>query len=168
MNQSLSVYCPDPISANKACNEGWRIAKAMTTAGTPVEVIVRKAEDERSLRANRFYWGFVLKTIANFVELGGQKYSADAWHELMKRTYLGYEIKKYRVAGKKKLQIIRRLRSTADLSVKQFCIYLEQIIAYGATDLGIEWNCPPPKEVVNSKVRGLVIDHETGEIVSGL
>lgn len=168
MSNALSVYCPTQLSAHKAVNEGYRVAKTLLAAGDAVEVIVRKAEDERSLRANRFYWGFVLKTVAHFVELVGHKYSADAWHELFKRQFLGYEIKKYHVAGKKKMQIIRRLRSTADLTVKQFCVYLEQIIAYGATDLGIEWECPAPKEVVNTKKRGMVIDMVTGEIVSGL
>lgn len=168
MSQSLSVYCPTPESAHRALLEGWRVAKPLTLDGKAVEVIVRIAEDERSLRANRFYWGFVLKTIANFVEVSGHKYSSDAWHELFKRQFLGYQISKFKVAGKRKTQVIRRLRSTADLTVKQFCIYLEQIIAYGATDLGIEWVCPEPKEVINSKRRGMVIDQETGEIVSGL
>lgn len=169
MASALHVYAPDAVAAHQACVAGWSLAKQLTGQGLPVEVMVRQAEDQRSLRANRFYWGFVLKTIARQAVIGGQRYAAEAWHELFKRQFLGYEIKKATVAGRRKKLVTRTLRSTSKLSVRQFVKYLEQILAYAATDLGVDWALDfTPHQIVHSTARGMVIDAETGEIVEGL
>ncbi len=169
MADALQIYAADPPSAHKACLAGWDLAKRITGMGEGVEIIVRQAEDQRSLRANRFYWGFVLKTIAAQAVIAGQRYTAEAWHELFKRQYLCYEIKKATVAGRRKKLVTRTLRSTQKLSVRAFVKYLDQIMAFAATDLAVEWRLEfTPHQVVHSKTSGMVIDSETGEIVEGL
>jgi hypothetical protein len=169
MSQALQIYASDPQSAHRACLAGWDFAKRLTSAGKAVEVSVKESEDERSLRANRFYWGYVLKTIAHQASIGGQRYQAEAWHELFKRQFLGYEVKKATVAGRRKKLVTRTLRSTSKASVRQFVAYLEQIMAFAATDMGVAWQVEyTVKQIVNSKARGMVIDAETGEIVEGL
>lgn len=133
--------------------------------GAEVELIVRECEDDRTSRANRFYWGVVLKTIAGHCFVNGERYSADAWHELFKREFLGYSVKRIQVAGRKKKQVIRRLRSTSDLKVRAFSQYLEKIMAYAATELGLEWHpANHIPSVLAGHTRGVVIDADTGEI----
>lgn len=39
--------------------------------------------------------------------------------------------------SKKRLRVIREVRSTTGLSVKKFSEYLEKVLAFGATDLGV-------------------------------
>lgn len=169
MANALQVYAADQAAAHSACRAGWRLAKRLTGEGEGVEIIVRLAEDQRSLRANRFYWGFVLKVIAAQAVIAGQRYTAEAWHELFKRQFLGYEIKKATVAGRRRKMVTRTLRSTTQLSPRSFVKYLDQIVAFAATDLGVEWRLDyTPHEIVNSKQSGMVIDAETGEIVEGL
>lgn len=92
-------------------------------------------EDDRTLRQNRFYWGYVLKCIADQARVEGQRYATEAWHELFKRQILGYEIVKARVAGKRKPVIYRRLRSTTKLTVPQMSKYLEKVLAFASSDL---------------------------------
>jgi hypothetical protein len=97
------------------------------------------AGDDRSLQQNRFYWGVVLPQIADQAVIDGKRYAADAWHELFKRQYLGFEVVKTTVAGRSRKQVIRRLRSTTALSVRRMSQYLDQVIAFGAADLGVQF-----------------------------
>lgn len=98
---------------------------------------VRESKTERQ---GRFYWGPVLTQIA--AQAPGN-WTPDAWHEAFKRTILGYEIVKVRVAGRKRPTIYRRLRSTTDLTVKQMSEYLDQVLATAATDLGVAFDLDP-------------------------
>ena len=102
-----------------------------------IRVVVGVAEDDRSLRQNRFYWGYVLKSISQQARIEGKRYVTEAWHELFKRQMLGYEVKKTRVAGRAKPTVYRRLRSTTDLSVPQMSRYLDEVIAFAVTDLSV-------------------------------
>lgn len=102
-----------------------------------IVITLAVAEDDRSLRQNRFYWGVVLQQISAQAPGG---WTADAWHELFKRQVLGYEVVKVKVAGRKKPTIYRRLRSTTQLTVKQMSDYLDQVIALATTDAGVEFD----------------------------
>ena len=99
--------------------------------------------DDRSLRQNRFYWGALLQQVSEQARVAGQRYTPDAWHELGKRQFLGYEVIKAPVAGRKRVQVYRRLRSTADLTVKQMSEYLDQFIAFATADLGVAFDFDP-------------------------
>lgn len=138
-------------------------AKAQMDAGESVDVYLSVHEDDRSLRQNKFYWGYVIKTIASQARIEGQRYTGDAWHELFKREHLGYEVKKVSVAGSRRKRVIRRLRSTTDLTVRQMSKFLESVIAFAVTDLNVvfviqQW------EQFDHKNPALV-DQSTGEIL---
>lgn len=109
-------------------------------------------EDDRSLKQNRFYWGVLLRQISEQARVAGQQYTADAWHELGKRQFLGYEVIKAPVAGRKRVQVYRRLRSTTDLTVKQMSEYLDAFIAFASDDLAVVFDFDPiEREAVRYK-----------------
>lgn len=90
--------------------------------------------EDKTLRQLRFYFGPVLKQIA---EQAAGGWTRDAWHEAMKREELGYEIVKVMVAGRKKPTVYRRLRSVRDLTIKQMSEYIDRVIASATTALGV-------------------------------
>lgn len=108
-----------------------------------LRIVIGPDVEDRSLKQNRFYWGPVLRQISEQAVMNGARYSAEGWHEAFKREVLGFEVIKVPVAGRKRLQVYRRLRSTTDLSVKQMSEYLDQIIATATTDLGVEFVFKP-------------------------
>lgn len=140
MTNTMDVIVTNPQAAHAAVTEGYRIAKALTMAGNRARIVVGQDEADRSLRQLRFYWGPCLGEIAEQASIGGQRYAAEAWHELMKRQFLGYEIEKVKVAGRKKTTVIRRLRSTSKLKVKAMGVYLEKVQAFAVTDLGVTFS----------------------------
>lgn len=134
---SVDVLTRNPKTAHEAVNEAWRVTRALTEDGKTVHIKAGEAEDQRSLEANRYYWGPLLGAISEQVRTP-DRWAPEAWHHLMRRKFLGYSITKEQVAGKKKPVVIRRLRSTRDLTEKQFARYIEEITAYAITELGVQ------------------------------
>lgn len=137
---AITKVVRDPAEGHAAMLAAWDLCKALTMAGKPVAVDVREWESDRSIRQNRYYWGVVLKEISAQARVEGQRYTAEAWHELGKRQFLGYEIRKVTVAGRRKKTVIRSLRSTTKLKVKAMSDYLERFQAFAATELGVRFS----------------------------
>lgn len=106
-------------------------------AGREIEVVAREIEDNRSLRQNAFYWGYVLKNISQQAVIDGIGSDEQGWNYFFKRRVLGYRVTKTRVPGSKRPRITRELRSTKDLKVKPMSDYLEQVLSIGATEFGV-------------------------------
>lgn len=84
---------------------------------------------KRTSKQNRRYWGRgVLAQIAEQATVNGRLYSADVWHELMKKKFIGLvELPDGSVIG----------QSSRDLSTTQFSEFCSQVEAYAATELGV-------------------------------
>lgn len=160
---NFQTIARNPVAAHKAMMSAYQnVAKPETIAGNPVEIIVRRAENDRTLQQLKFYWGPCLKEISEQARIGGQKYAAEAWHELFKRQFLGYEIKKVTVAGSKRKRVIRRLRSTTGLKVRGMSKYLDQVQAFAASDLGVMFSVKDWAQWGGER-----IDPDTGEVLNG-
>lgn len=127
-------------AAHEAARQAYANAQAIVLNGRPARIVCQEHEDDRSLQQNRFYWGVVLKEISEQARIGGQRWASEAWHELGKRQFLGYEVVKVQVAGRKKPTVYRRLRSTTSLGVRAMSKYLEQVMAFAVTDLGVQFS----------------------------
>lgn len=103
-------------------------------------VTVQPEEDAKTAQQGRFYWGVVLREMSEQARIEGQRYSAEAWHELCKRQFLPRITKRVRVAGKPKPIVTTTIGSTQGLSVKQMSAYIEQVMAFAQTDLGVKFS----------------------------
>jgi len=93
-------------------------------AGQFVELDLRKRKQQRSPKANAFYWSAVVPAIA---EAAG--YTNDEAHEALKHHLL-------KELGDGPLV---KVRSTASLTVEEFSAYTEQCQVLGAQLFGIAW-----------------------------
>ena len=84
---------------------------------------------KRTGRQNRRYWGRgVLAQIAEQATSGGKLYSAENWHELFKRKFIGVEeLPNGEVIGK----------NSTSLSTAEFCVFSDQVEAFAVTELGV-------------------------------
>jgi len=85
----------------------------------------------RTVPQNRRYWGRgVLAQVAEQATVGGRLYSAESWHEVFKRQFLGViELPNGEVIGK----------SSKDLTTAEFCEFCDQVEAYAVTELGVRF-----------------------------
>lgn len=117
----------------KACqqfvNMNWEAFKG---GNNPLRVIVTTAEEKRRDRQNKYYFGGVIKQIAEQALINGQQYSQDAWHEYYADKFAPHmEIS----LPNGESRSIRK--STTKMTVKEFAEYTEQVTAHAASELGV-------------------------------
>ena len=70
----------------------------------------------------------MLAQIAEQATVGGRLFSAESWHELFKRRFIGVvELPDGTVQGK----------SSTGLTTAEFCDFCTQVEAYAVTELGV-------------------------------
>ncbi len=84
---------------------------------------------KRTAPQNRRYWGKgVLAQVAEQATSAGRLYSAEVWHELMKKKFIGLvELPDGSVIG----------MSSKNLSTAEFSEFCTRVEAYAATELGV-------------------------------
>lgn len=102
------------------------LANVLQGGGRWVLTVTRR---KRTQPQNRRYWGNgVLAQIAAQAVVNGKQYSAETWHEMFKRLFIGVdELPNGEVNGKSSTKL-----TTAEFS--EFCTKVE---AYAASELGV-------------------------------
>ena len=109
-------------------------AKACLEKGEPLRVIVTSDERKRNAEQNRFYWGVALRDISEQAWIDGKQFDKDAWHEYFSR--------KFGVCEDLTLpdgETIMRRKSTTQMTVGEFSTYVNQVQAWAANHLGVEF-----------------------------
>lgn len=115
-----------------------------------LEVLIREPVKVRSPDQNALMWTGPLRDISEQAYVGGRRYSAEVWHESLKRDYLPEddapdlcELVKDPLTWRKWDMTPNGERvligSTTQLTKKGFSMYLEQVEAYGAM-LGVQFS----------------------------
>jgi hypothetical protein len=98
-----------------------------TLANTPVEVIVRKVQRQRSRNQNAFWWSVVVPMFAE--ECGYQPHEHEAVHDELMRVLVGMKPDAH--------PELKIRQSSTEMSTEDFNILIEQAQIFGATKLGI-------------------------------
>lgn len=93
----------------------------------PFVVETKKPKCQRSGQANGLYWIWMTQLANHFNKHMSGKEDA---HDLMRHLFLGYQDTD-KTLGKTTI-FEHKLKSTADLSVDEFCYYMEQIDSWAA------------------------------------
>lgn len=105
-------------------------AHLLELAGSAVEVVVRPRRDTRSSNQNRYYFGAVVRPLAD--HLG---YTEDELHEALKWKFLRKEAE----------GPLATVRSTASLDTVEFEDYLERVRTWASAELS--YTIPLPGEI---------------------
>lgn len=102
------------------------LANVLQGGGRWVLTVTRR---KRTQPQNRRYWGQgVLAQVAAQAVVNGKQFSAETWHEMFKRMFIGVdELPNGELIGKSSTKL-----TTAEFS--EFCTKVE---AYAATELGV-------------------------------
>ena len=104
--------------------------RALSCLAGRVLITVEYVKDKRSERQNRYYFGVLIKILAD--ELG---YSTDEMHEALKWKFLKIHETE-----------LPTVRSTTTLDIQEFSDYCEKIKQFAATELNIVLPDPNQKE----------------------
>jgi len=110
-------------------------APTFAERGEPLRVIITSEERKRNAEQNRFYWGVILRDIAEQAWVGAAQFDKDVWHEFFARKFGVCED----VTLPDGETIVRR-KSTTNMSVHEFSEYMTKVQAHAAAELGVEFS----------------------------
>lgn len=103
-----------------------------------LQVVVSEYKPSRSNEQNAYMWKALLEPIEQQAWSGGARFKAEMWHELAKELFLPELCAK----GVHKWQMLpngsrRLVMGTGDLNRDEMTLYLHQLAAYAADELGV-------------------------------
>jgi hypothetical protein len=142
-DQALCLTLGEPDQAREAVRAQFLpfIGK-LIDAGKRVDITACEEEDAKSVQQRRFYHRYVLVEIAEQAKVNGEKFDMKVWKDFFREKYVGYRwvVMKNPLTSKK---LRRKVRiSTEDLGVKAYSKLIDQVCAFGATELGVTFSVP--------------------------
>jgi hypothetical protein len=130
-------------------------------------VTIEPEEDDKTVKQDRYLWGVVYKEMAELGQIAGQKYSQQAYHELMKRMYLPRKKKVVYIAGRKRPVVTTTIGTTQGIGIARMAAFIDNVIAFAAESCGVVVSEPLPEHLrpQRRKAKNETIDAETGEIL---
>lgn len=109
-------------------------ARAYIEKGTPLRIVVTSEDRRRTTESNGFYWGVVLRAIAEQAWVNEQQFNADTWHEYYANLYCP-RVDVALPTG----EIFSRRKSTSEMGQKEFTDYVTRVQANAATEHGVQF-----------------------------
>lgn len=138
--------------------------------GRELVIEARLLDDDITDKQRSYLHGVVLTEIAQFAYLpNGKRYDMKVWKEHFRSEWLGFKVvtSVNPITGRKSRRRVRI--STEDLGIRAMAEYIDRIIAFAATDLGVTVSEPLPPELRGMRKRTAKerANQETGEIMEG-
>jgi hypothetical protein len=129
----------------------------------------RLLDDAITQEQRAYLHAVVLTEIAQFARPNGQQFPMKVWKEHFRQEFLGFKVVSTvnPLTGRKSRRRVRV--STEDLGVRGMANYIDRVIAFAATELGVTVSEPlpahlrPQRRRAQAMEQGLV-DPDTGEI----
>lgn len=118
-------------------------ARAMVDNGEPVMVRVGPALEAIGVQQRRFLHGPVLSQIAEQAIVSGHRWAVDAWKEFFRRKLLGangWRWEMQQLPGQKRATPRRIRISTEELGVRRYAEFIDEVIAYAASELDVAFH----------------------------
>lgn len=110
-------------------------AAACAERGTPIRLIVTSEERRRTAEQNAYYFGVVLRDIAEQAWVNGERFGTAAWHEHFAEQFAPRE--EIRLPSGR---LVTRRKSTKDFTVAEFGEYLTKVQASAANDFAVTFD----------------------------
>ena len=98
-----------------------------------LQITIAPKKSKRTLEQNKLLWA-VYHELAEQAFVDGKRFHPEIWHEYCKGFFLGFD-ERLLPDG----QVLRQPVSTTILNTTEMTDYINRIMAYGASEFGIEW-----------------------------
>ena len=163
----MRVELHDEQQATAAMRSAWPWAKDQLRQGRALVAEYRLLDDAITNEQRGYLHAVVLTEIAQFARVGGRQYDMKTWKEHFRSEFLGFEVVTCinPFTGRKSRRRVRI--STEDLGVRRLAEYIDRVIAFAATELGVTVSEPLPPHLRPQRrhKKAESVDQETGEIV---
>lgn len=161
------VELHDEEQGTAAMRRNWPWVKEQLRQGRALVADFRLLDDAITNAQRGYLHAVVLTEIAAFARVGGRQYDMKTWKEHFRSEFLGFEVVTCinPFTGRKSRRRVRI--STEDLGVRRLAEYIDRVISFAATDLGVTVSEPLPPELrPGRRKQRETVDAETGEIMA--
>jgi hypothetical protein len=130
----------------------------------------RLLDDDITDKQRAYLHAVALTEIAQFAVVRGERFPMKTWKEHFRSEWLGFKVvtSVNPITGKKSRRRVRV--STEDLGIRAMAEYIDRIVAFAATDLGVTVSEPLPPELRPGRRKAIKnererIDMDTGEVL---
>ncbi|PHM61220.1 YbcN family protein [Xenorhabdus ishibashii] len=130
-------------------SQAWEILKETLQTQQPHRIIIKPWKNTRSLSQNataHMWFG----EISRYLKSNGAKFSPDEVKEMMKHTFLGYEVVERIDARTQEVEHVRTLRQTSKLDTGEMFRFMEQVEQW-AVGIGCFVTVPENSEYMKLK-----------------
>jgi hypothetical protein len=164
----LHIELREPEQAHQTlARHAWPWVKEQLRQGRALVADFRLYEDDITEKQRGYYHAVVLTEIAAFARPNGVQFPMKVWKEHFRKTFLGHKVVSAvnPMTGRKSRRRVRI--STEDLGIAGYAELIDKVIAFAATDLGVQVSEPLPPELRprRRQRKNETIDNETGEIM---
>ncbi|MES2973382.1 MAG: hypothetical protein V4757_07225 [Pseudomonadota bacterium] len=157
-----------PEQAHQVIAHGaWPYVKEQTGHGRHLVMTIGLLEDDITNAQRGYLHAVVLTEIAQFARANGEQFPMSVWKEHFRSEFLGFKLVTAinPFTGRKSRRRVRV--STEDLGIKAMAEYIDRIIAFAATELGVQVSEPLPPHLRPQRrhKKDRQVDAETGEIL---
>lgn len=169
MNETLARFeFHSPEQAHDVIARGmWPYVKDRTGHGQRLVATVCLLDDDITNAQRNYLHGVVLTEISMFARANGQQFPMAVWKEHFRSEFLGFKLVTAinPFTGRKSRRRVRV--STEDLGIKAMAEYIDRVIAFAATELGVQVSEPLPPHLrpQRRQKKARNVDAETGEIL---
>ena len=142
MNDAYSVVIVTRDSARERFKAAMNHAAAMLDNGENVLLSVGPALEPIGKKQRRFLHGPVLSQISQQAKVAGDRFTVDIWKEHFRRLFVGangFRWESIKLPGAKHATPRRIRISTEELGVRAYAEFIEKVIQYAVTELGVEF-----------------------------
>jgi hypothetical protein len=136
------------------------------TQGRELVVEARLLEDDITQRQRGYFHAVLLAELSEFVRPGGVKHAPEVWKTYLKEKFLGFKVVTSLDPITGKTRRLRHRISTESLGIRGYAAFIDQCVAFAATDLNYTVSEPLPPELRGTRKRTAKerANQETGEL----
>ena len=137
--------------------------------GRELVIEARLLDDDITQKQRAFFHAVVLEEFHLYARPNGEQFPREVWKRYLKEKFLGFKVITSIDPMTLKKTRLRYRVSTEELGIRRYAQFIDECIAFAATDCGFEVSEPLPPELRGARrrheaIRGGRVDKETGEI----
>jgi hypothetical protein len=115
-------------------------------------------DDDITQRQRGYFHAVLLAELSEFVRPGGVKHAPEVWKVFLKEKFLGFKVITSMDPITGKTRRLRHRVSTESLGIRGYAKFIDECIAFAATDLNYTVSEPLPPELRGTRARAKAIE----------
>jgi hypothetical protein len=126
--------------------------------GRELVLEARLLDDDITEKQRAYFHAVVLQEFHLYARPNGEQFPVEVWKRYLKEKFLGFKVVTSMDPMTRKTRRLRHRVSTEELGIRRYAAFIDECIAFAATDCGFEVSEPLPPELRGTRARARAIE----------